>query len=153
MMQPHPCELHTPEQKPGARLSLRTGSPLHLSWAGFQKQSATLSSGKEPYLWGRGVDSHRAQDWLRKAKVRERNPWLTRPVSYPAVHEELQASRLASAQLHTFPSSTFHCCLTLPPCRPGVAAAGVARLCSHSFTDGKKKEKRRKLCVNFPFWL
>lgn len=36
---------------------LRTGSPLHLSWARFQNQSATLSSGKNHYQQGEGCKS------------------------------------------------------------------------------------------------
>lgn len=61
-----PVCTHDGTTAPGAELSrakaprlayLRTGSPLHLSWARFQTQSATLSSGKNHYLKGEGCKS------------------------------------------------------------------------------------------------
>ena len=60
MRQPPPThpthrELHPPEQRHQAWLTPRTGSPLYLSWAGFQVQPATLSPGKNHYLQGEGA--------------------------------------------------------------------------------------------------
>lgn len=104
MSRPHLWELHSPEQRHQAWLTLRTRSPLHLFFAGFWAQPATLSPGENHCLPGRGMKGE-GSVWTERDKAG----------GWKALTSQETLSFLAVYVCVSQPASLVCICAHLPP--------------------------------------